>query len=47
MLESVKTILIIFTTIMIIALVVNKHKQPGDLLVFIMFLLYLFYLLNS
>lgn len=47
MIDSIRMLLILFTIIMEIVIVVNRNKQPGDLLVFILFLLYLFFLLNS
>lgn len=47
LLSSVRTILIIFTSFMMFMIAINRNKQAMDLVVFIMFTLYLFYLLCS
>jgi hypothetical protein len=47
MLESVRLLLIVLTTIMLLGVVLNREKQSGDLLIFLMFTLYLLYLLCS
>jgi hypothetical protein len=47
LLSSVRTILILFTSFMMLMIAINRNKQAIDLVVFIMFALYLFYLLVS
>lgn len=47
MISSVKVILIIFTSFLLLAIILNQEKTKEDILVFTIFTLYLVYLLLS